>query len=466
MFWNAIIPSSIFILLVWGHSTWRRLCPLSFFSQIPRRLNLQRYYRRVNPKTGKVRLELARVSKDSWLYRNHIQLQFGLLFLGLCARLWVLNSNRLALGYFLLATIGSAVVIGYAYGGKSWCHYICPMAPVQQIFGEPRGLFAKSAHEDDRQKITQSMCRIVTPEGEEKASCVTCYSSCIDIDAERAYFEKVENLQYRGIYYAYVGLVFGYYVYSYLFSGGWDYYFSGIWADQGGSWATLFQPGLYLFGKAVPIPKLIAVPLVLGLFTSSGYRIGILAERRYRAYCLRKSPGLSKVEVQHRVLSAAAFLAFNYFFIFGGRPFILLLPSGLQYFWHSLVVMLSSLWLHRTWIRSPQRYLRESLANRLRKQLSEVSLRLTSFLEGRSLSDLSADEVYVLAKVLPGFTHDKRLSAYQAVLRELLEASSINSQDSLELLQHMRQELAIGEDEHISCLAKVGIHNPEFLDPN
>ena len=41
------------------------------------------------------------------------------------------------------------------------------MAPVQSIYGEPGGLLSSKAHMSD-QMITQSMCRTVLPDGEEK----------------------------------------------------------------------------------------------------------------------------------------------------------------------------------------------------------------------------------------------------------------------------------------------------------
>jgi len=70
LFWGAIVPAAIFILLVFGHELWRRICPLSFLSQIPRALGWQRQFKRENPKTGKVRYELAKVNADSWLGRR------------------------------------------------------------------------------------------------------------------------------------------------------------------------------------------------------------------------------------------------------------------------------------------------------------------------------------------------------------------------------------------------------------
>ena len=61
VFWGLVVPSGIFILLVFGHELWRRICPLSFLSQIPRALGLQRQIARVNPKTGEKRFQLAKV---------------------------------------------------------------------------------------------------------------------------------------------------------------------------------------------------------------------------------------------------------------------------------------------------------------------------------------------------------------------------------------------------------------------
>jgi hypothetical protein len=60
IFWGAVVPSAIFILLIFGHELWQRICPLSFLSQIPRSLGWQRQFNRVNAKTGKTRYELVR----------------------------------------------------------------------------------------------------------------------------------------------------------------------------------------------------------------------------------------------------------------------------------------------------------------------------------------------------------------------------------------------------------------------
>ncbi|HEY9827222.1 MAG TPA: cyclic nucleotide-binding protein, partial [Stenomitos sp.] len=104
LFWGAIVPAAIFILLVFGHELWRRICPLSFLSQIPRALGWQRQFNRENKNTGKVRYELAKVEPNSWLGRNYPYVQFGWLFAGLCGRILFFNADRLVLASWLLFT--------------------------------------------------------------------------------------------------------------------------------------------------------------------------------------------------------------------------------------------------------------------------------------------------------------------------------------------------------------------------
>ncbi len=147
IFWGMVVPASILILVILGHETWRRICPLSFLSQLPRALGIQRRRRVIDPETQSVRSELVSISQDSWLGRNSIYCQFGLLFAGLTVRLLFANSDRFALGIYLLATIVAAISIGYLYAGKTWCHYFCPMGPVQTIYTGTGGLMGSQAHQ-------------------------------------------------------------------------------------------------------------------------------------------------------------------------------------------------------------------------------------------------------------------------------------------------------------------------------
>jgi hypothetical protein len=208
------------------------------------------------------------------------------------------------------------------------------------------------------------------------------------------------------------------------------------------------------------------VPLTLGFFAGGSYFLGRKLEKSYKSYLLRTNQSLSKEQIQHRIFTLCTFVVFNLFFAFGARPNIALLPELGQYFYDILLVLVSTLWLYRTWGRSPDLYLRESLASRLRKQLSKLQLDVSRFLEGRSLESLNPDEVYVLAKILPGFTGEKRLQAYKGVLREALEEGYVNSSNSLELLIQMRQQLDISEKEHLTVLTELGVEDPDLLNPS
>ncbi len=465
IFWGMIVPSGVFILFVLGHEFWRRICPLSFISQIPRALGWERKRDRVNPTTGKVRKELVKVPKNSWLARNHLCLQFSLFFLGLCNRILFVNSNRLALGSFLIFTIIAAITVGYLYGGKSWCQYICPMAPVQKIYSQPRGLLNSTAHEGDRKPITQSMCRTVSQEGKELSACVACQSPCIDIDAEKSYWDEIDNPQQQMLYYGYVGITIGYFFYYYLYAGGWDYYLSGAWVHEENQLANLLKPGFYLLDKPVDLPKILAVPITLGLFTFGAIGIGSALEDIYKAYQHRHHQRTDPLIIRHRMFTLCTFFIFNFFFIFGGHNFIQLLPSPLPALFTVLMAVFSSLWLYRTWRRSPSRYQRESIANRLRKQLKKLNLDTMKFLDGQSIEDLSTDEVYVLAKVLPDFSQEKRLQTYKAMLRDAIYEGYVKPANSLENFKQMREELDISDKQHDAILTELAQEYPELFDP-
>jgi CRP-like cAMP-binding protein len=310
------------------------------------------------------------------------------------------------------------------------------------------------------------MCRTITPEGKEQSACVACQNSCIDIDSERSYWDGLSKPNAQWLHYGYIGLVVGYFVYYYLYAGNWDYYFSGAWAHQTDQLTTLLAPGFYIFGHTINIPKLVAVPLTLGLFTLLGYALGRWLEQYYQAYRVAHAPKLTAEIVRHRLFTVGTFIIFNFFFIFGGRPLLQLMPLWGEYIFDLGVVLLSTLWAHKTWHRSPEFYARENLVGRFRKQLDKLNLKLEQYLDGRSLSDLNTHEVYILARVLPGFTREKRHQAYKGVVREALQEGYVNTSSSLEVLQQLRQELGVTDDEHRQVLDELGIEDPELLDPN
>ncbi len=384
IFWTAVVPCSILILLVFGHELWRRICPLSFLSQIPRALGIQRLQMRVNSRTGLIGYKPTKVEKNSWLARNYLYLQFAWFYIGLCSRLLLVNTTGWMLGIFFLLTIAAAIAVGYLYDGKSWCHYFCPMSPVQKIYSEPKGLLSSAAHQSSRKTITQSMCRTIDSKGKEKSACVACQTHCIDIDAERSYWSNISKPEYKLLYYGYIGLVVGFYLYYYLYAGNWNYYYSASWSHEENILNTLFNAGFYLFGTPIPIPKLIAVPLTLGLFALVSYKLGLKLEKYYTAYLSRKKQILPQELIEHRMFSFCTFLAFNFFFACGSFSILRLLPNTLQHIFNALILLVSSLWLYRTWGRSSQIYLRESLRSRFPKKLGKLRLNGSRYFKVRS----------------------------------------------------------------------------------
>ncbi|WP_333467537.1 FAD-binding oxidoreductase [Microcoleus sp. herbarium12] len=452
IFWGMVIPSAIAIVLVLGHETWRRICPLYFLSQIPRALGLQ-------PKLN--------IEENSWLTKNHLYLQFSFFFVGLNTRILFVNSERLVLAQFLLLTIALAIAMVFLYGGRSWCHYVCPFNIVQIIFTGPRGLLGSEAHKAPAKSITQSMCRTVDETtGEEKSACINCISPCLDIDAERTYWDSFTQPGRKLIQYGYLGLVTTYFIYYFLYAGNFDYYYSGVWSHETSQLASLFEPGFYIGDRAIPIPKIIAAPLTLAFGVVVSYAICSRLEKGYRAYLKKKNPDIDRSEVLHKVFSICTFVSFNIFFIYGGRPEITRFPAPVQLAFNALIILASTLWLYRTWGRSAEKYTRESLADKLRRQLQKMSLDFSQFLEGRSLDNLKSDEIYVLAKVLPNANQQEKLQVYKGVLQEALEAGNTNAASSLEILQDLRQKLDIDESEHYTILTELGVENPNLLNPD
>ena len=449
-FWGMIVPSAIVIVLTFGHETWRRICPLYFLSQIPRALGLQ-------PRLN--------INANRWLLQNHLYLQFALLFIGLNFRILFINSARLVFGCFLLFTILSAITIVFLYGGRSWCHYVCPFGIVQMVFTGPRGLLDSQANKATPRSITQSMCRTVdSTTGQEKSACISCKSPCMDIDAEKAYWEHLTKPGRRLVQYGYLGLVIGYFIYYYLYAGNFNYYFSGAWTHEENQLATLFKPGFYLLNQPIGIPKLVAVPLTFGFFVLLSCWLGTKSEKALFSYLRKRNPKIERQQVLHQIFSLCTFIAFNAFFIYGGRPEILRLPFLVQLTFNGLVILISTLWLYQTWNRSEEQYKKESLAYKLRRQLKKLSFNFSQFLEGRSLDELNSDELYVLATVLPGVTKQEYYGIYKGILEEALSEKRFEANVSKEALQQLRQKLHLGDEEHHRALAEIIQEKPELVN--
>ncbi|MEL6493638.1 MAG: 4Fe-4S binding protein [Cyanobacteria bacterium J06623_7] len=452
IFWGFVVPAGFGIIFVLGHEFWRRICPLYFLSQIPRALGMK-------PK--------KQIAQNKWLIENHLYLQFVLFFIGLNMRILFVNSARPVFGGFLLFTITAAIIMNLFYGGRAWCHYVCPFGMVQMVLTGPRGLLGSEAQKEPPKTITQSMCRTFDKEtNKEKITCISCKSPCMDIDSEKAYWEQIDKPGRNLVQYGYLGLVCGYFIYYFLYAGNFDYYFSGAWTHEAGQVSKIFNPGFYLNGNAIPIPKFVATPLTLGAMAGTFYLAIARLEKIYRSSVRKQNPDFDAKIIRHRVFTIVTFLAVNFFYVYGGRPEILRFPFIVQMIFNALVVLLSTLWLVRTWGRTQDQYKKESFADKLRRQLKKLSIDFTRVLGGRSLDDLKADELDLLAQVVPQVTKQDRLQVYQGVLEESLQAGNVDAANSLKSLESIRQRLEVTEEEHYAVLTELGINNSTLVNPD
>lgn len=461
IWWAMIVPAGILILLVFGHELWRRICPLSFLSQIPRALGIQRKRKVMDPVTRQIRYELVTIGEKSWLGKNHLYVQFGLFVLGLGMRILFVNGDRTSLGYFLIGTIACALLVGYLYAGKSWCQYFCPMAPVQMVYTGPRSLLGSKAH--TAPGITQSMCRTVNPKtGQEQSACVGCKLPCIDIDAEKTYWQELKKPGRRLVQYGYLGMVISFYLYYFLYSGNWDYYFTGAWTHENGLLDRVLDPGFYLYGQALPIPKAAAVFITYGIFVAITFTLGVILERLYRRYGSWGGRRVSAEQAQHVTFTVFTIVSFWTFFSYGARPSLNRLPVYLVLGFNALVVLVGAIWLYRTLKRTHAQYDRETMAVSLRKQLHKFSID-PALLDGRSIEELSSNEVYTLVKVLSSVSQQMRLQTYTGVVQDLLKQGVTDTAQSLEFFKKLRQDLEVQDADHFTAIQAIAESHPELM---
>src|SRR5918912_1038525 len=204
--WTVVVAGiPLFIVLV-GYHRWRRICPLAFFAQIPVRLR--------RPGTKKA---------SPWLEANYYYVAFGIFLFSLWVRLIATNGDGHAISAFFVLISAAALLCGAFYSGKTWCNYICPVSFVEKIYTEPHGL----------RETENSQC----------AKCSACKKFCPDINEENGYWKEIESRPKKFVYYAFPGVVFGFYFYYFLQAGTWDYYFGGSWTNEPMLIHTAFLPG-------------------------------------------------------------------------------------------------------------------------------------------------------------------------------------------------------------------------------
>ncbi len=129
LLWNVLIPVAP-ALLVLAPGVWRNVCPMATTSLMPRHLGLSR------------RKHLSAVAQG-WLAVGALVLLLVIVPL----RHVILDSSGLAIGLALVLVAALSVGLGMVFEWKSaWCSGLCPVYPVELLYGEEPLLSVKNAH--------------------------------------------------------------------------------------------------------------------------------------------------------------------------------------------------------------------------------------------------------------------------------------------------------------------------------
>jgi hypothetical protein len=127
--WDVLIPVAP-ALFVFAPGLWRNICPLGMTSQLPRRFGVSRA-RQLSP------------AAHGWLSIAAL----ALLLVLVPSRHIGLDDTGAATAAALVSLGALALLCGFLFAGKSaWCSGLCPISPVEQLYGSRPALAMKNAH--------------------------------------------------------------------------------------------------------------------------------------------------------------------------------------------------------------------------------------------------------------------------------------------------------------------------------
>jgi hypothetical protein len=325
LLWTVCIAALPFFWMTVGYHVWRRMCPLAVAGQVGRLVG----------KPG------ARKMGD-FMSKHYLLVQLGIMISALSLRLTVTNGGDVGVAVFLGVVVLAAIAVSFIYGGKTWCNFLCPVGLVEKIYTEPSRSASNAAKE------LTSQC----------APCVACKKHCPDIDLEQGYWKEAGERDRRIAYFAWPGIVVGFYTYYFLAAGDWSYYFNGKWAYERDLLVT--TPGFYF---APQIPRIVAAPLTLVAFGVASFLVFAVVEKLVLG--TRKLPDETeaadalKLRVRHGMLAIAGLVAFNAFYCFAGQPTLQRAPAWVVTMWGLVVVFASTAIFMRRISRKEDQYVRE-----------------------------------------------------------------------------------------------------------
>jgi len=359
--------------------------------------------------------------------------------LGLWLRLIWTNGDGSALVVFFVGLSLVAFLVGTVFTGKTWCNYICPVSFIEKIYTEPNGL----------RETRNSQC----------TKCTACKKACPDINEENGYWKEIESPTKRVAYFAYPGLVLGFYTYYWLQSGTWAYYFSGDWTDQAGVINFAFLPGTnadtagFFFLQAVP--RALAAALTLAIFAGGSFALFALLEPVVRRYLRRRDPATDLNRPRHVMFGIAAFTAFVTFYSFAGQPTLRKI-EWLPPYASILIVFTASLFLVRRLTRTPQAFAEQTVARNIIKRWEWADVRPPTDLHDAYVMHTARSSERERA-------YTQVLEAYQDAVRETL-ASGLVTREEVQRLDVLRNQLQIKRSDHDRMMASLAEEQRALLD--
>ena len=149
LFWGLIVPA-LPLLFFLAPGFWRNVCPMATLNQAPRRFGFTRA-----------------LTMPKWFREYGFVIGVALFLVIVPARKIIFDDNGPALGALIVVCLAAAFAGGVLLKGKSgWCSTMCPLLPVQRLYGQTPFLTVRNAH-----------CR----------PCVGCVKNCYDFNPAAAY---------------------------------------------------------------------------------------------------------------------------------------------------------------------------------------------------------------------------------------------------------------------------------------
>lgn len=179
-FWRVMIPMVPLLFFV-APAFWRNICPMAALNQTPRLFGFTKG-----------------LTPPQWMQRYGYLIAVSLFLVLVSTRKVLFNTNGPALAVLILAALTAAFVMGDLFRGKSgWCSSICPLLPVQRIYGQTPFV-----------NVTHAHCE----------PCLGCTKNCYDLNPKNAYLADLydDDRQFALFRRAFVGLFPGFILAFYL----------------------------------------------------------------------------------------------------------------------------------------------------------------------------------------------------------------------------------------------------------